>query len=222
MSYCDPSDLYKFGLPPGGFSLPARLVHDIAGATVTAILTLDGHGLALNDPIRFRAEGGGILPTGIIGGTVYYAIPLTSSTFSVAAASGGVARNLTPPVTSALLVRDPPEQEWCDWASAMCDSFMPAHVVPLARDSNGEYPVIVVATAADLAVCRGLQWTGTGSVNLADKLKNAQAMLDRWSKGVPLRGQGASAQVSSNLAITRSAGRVDPRGWDGGNAGRIP
>ena len=221
MGYCIPSDLYSYGLPPGGLSLPARLVQDIAGSTATTILTLDGHGLGLNDPIQFRAESGGVLPTGLSSGVVYYAKPVSSSAFSVAASVDGAAKSLTPPVTNVLLVIDPPVQKWIDWAASIIDNFLPAHLVPLSRDAYGDYPAIVIAANADLAVARGLQWSGTGSVNLQDKLKATQQLLDRWAKGVPLRGQGASAQTSGNLAVTRSSSQVDPRRWDP-RPGRLP
>ena len=90
MGYCERSDVFRW-FPRGGVSNPARFVSAVSAASET--LTVDGHGLQLNDEVTFRAESGGTLPSPLVAGTTYYAIPVTDSTFQVSATSGGAAVN---------------------------------------------------------------------------------------------------------------------------------
>ena len=75
------------------------------------------------------------------------------------------------------------------------------------------YPAIVVTASAELAATYGLGRTGGSTIDLGAKLDAIGARLTRWAKGLPLRGTAASNTSPVNLAITASAGAVDPRGW---------
>jgi hypothetical protein len=205
-AYCVAADLYSHGLPPGVLPNPGRLLGAVD--TGTEILTLDGHGFRADQVVLFRAEAGGSLPSPLVAGTSYYAIPLTDATFSVAASAGGSAINLTSTGSNVVVVSPLPVDEWIAWASAMVDSFIPAHVVPL----SAPFPALVVSITAELAAARGLAYTGGQSqTSIQDRIIAAQRLLDRWGRGVPIRGSAAPA--SSNLAAVATASDLDPRGW---------
>lgn len=204
-AYCTAADLYTSGLPRGGLPNPGRLVAAVDASS--NILTLDGHGFAADDELVFRAEDGGSLPGGISAGTTYYAKPLTDATFQVAATAVGAAIDLSSTGSSVVVVVQLPIESAIRWASAMVDSFLPAHLVPM----TAPYNELVVATAADLAVARLLAYTGQASTQIADKLAAAQKLLERWAKNFPIRGVNAPA--SAQLAVAGSSTSSDPRGW---------
>ncbi len=102
-----------------------------------------------------------------------------------------------------------PWSAWIEWADRQIDSFLPPHVVPIIAP----YPAIVVTASAELAATYGLGRTGGSTIDLGAKLDAIGARLTRWAKGLPLRGTAASNTSPVNLAITASAGAVDPRGW---------
>lgn len=56
------------------------------------IVTWNAHGLGNGDPVTFRNSGGN-LPTGIVAGTVYYALAVTTNTFQISATPNGTAIN---------------------------------------------------------------------------------------------------------------------------------
>lgn len=210
-AYCTAADLYRSGLPRGGLPNPGRLV---AAVEVSGnLLTLDGHGFEADDELVFRAESGGSLPAPLVAGTTYYAKPSTDSTFQVAATAGGAAVDLTTSGSNVVVVAELPIASAIKWASAMIDSFLPAHLVPMTAPINE----LVVATAADLAVARLLAYTGQSSTQIADKLASAQKLLERWAKNFPIRGVNAPA--SAQLAVAGSSTSSDPRGWDPSHGG---
>lgn len=205
-AYCQPADLYDYGLPRGALPNPGRLIESVDANT--EILTLDGHGFRADAELVFRAEDGGALPTPLVAGTTYYAIPLTDSTFSVAATPAGAAIDLTTSGSLVLVVTPLPFDAAIDWASQMVDDFLPAHVAPLVAP----FPPTIVAVTADLAATRLLAYTGgAGREEIATKLAAAQKLLDRWAKGIPLRG--SSPPPAANLAAVATVSAADPRGW---------
>ena len=213
-SYCTPTDVYAH-VPPGTFANPGRVIASVS--TSTEVIDLDGHGLTTDEPVTFRADDGK-MPAPLVRGTTYYARTLGDSQFSVAAAPGGSAINLTSSGSNVVMIRQLPIAEWIVWASAMVENFLPAHMVPL----DAPYPAIVVTVTASLAAARGLQYSGGSQIDITQKLADAQQMLARWSKGIPLRGAGAP-RASANAAITSSAGGADPRGWlPRGGGGVLP
>lgn len=210
-AYCEAADLYDHGLPRGGLPNPGRVVDAVV--TGTEVMTLDGHGFREDAELVFRAEEGGSLPSPLAEGTTYYAIPLTDATFSVAASAGGAAVNLTTEGVMVIVTTPLPVTAAIEWASAWVDEQIP-HVLPLEEP----YPKTIVAAVADLATARLLRYTGAASVALEEKLAVTQRLLERWARGVPVRG--VTRPVSANLAAVVSSGG-DPRGWSS-PGGMIP
>lgn len=205
-AYCTAADLYKAGLPRGALPNPGRLV--AAVATGTEIMTLDGHGFADGDELLFRAESGGSLPSPLVAGTTYYAVPLTDATFQVAATPGGSPINLTSSGSNIIVSTPLPIAEAIEYASGLVDDFLVGHGVPL----SAPYPITVVSATADLAIARLCESTGGASLEFIEAKKaSGQKHLERWAKGIPLRG--AIVPPSANLAVVSSAAGTDPRGW---------
>lgn len=211
-AYCAAADAYRF-VPPGILKNPGRLVWAVSTSTET--MTLDGHGFALNQPLLFRAESGGSLPSPLAAGTTYYAIPLTESTFQVAASSGGAAINLTTAGSNVIAIAPFQWDEWIIECSAMVEQTLPAHVVPI----ESTVPEPVRLYTACLLAMRALAHVGAQTQAVQVQLDFWGKQADKWARGVPLRG--ANVPASANLAVTRSASQVDPRGWDS-PGGRLP
>jgi len=171
------------------------------------LMTLDGHGLADDDALLFRAEGGGSLPAELVAGTTYYAIVVTSSTFQVSATAGGAAIDLTTAGARVVVVRTLPITQSIQYASAMVDDFLIAHQPVL-----DPIPTIVRTVTARLAVVQLLSDAHAISDEAADDRNEVTArMLDRWKKGLAVRGPNAPA--AANRASVAIANAVDPRGW---------
>lgn len=203
--YCDASDLYGYGIPRGSLPWPARLVASVS-AGVNAI-ELDGHGLEADDPVTFRAEAGGTLPAPLVAGTTYYAQPTSESWFGVSATAGGAVIDLTTAGSCVLVIAAPPEEKARRWASRMLDDMLPAHCVPL----TAPYPEIIRATAAELAAGKLANLTGSATKSIGDMLDAAQKRIDRWARGVPVRGE--VVPTSAARATSASAQARDQRGW---------
>lgn len=216
-AYCQQSDVYRF-VPPGTLQAPGRLVSSVS--TTAESLTLAGHGLATDDPILFRAESGGSLPSPLAAGTTYYAIVLTEDTLQVAAAPAGSALNLSSSGSNVILIAPLKWDEWIAEASAAVEQGMPAHKVPLLNDDDS-VPESVRSYTALLVAQRALAHVGahTAAAELVAQMPFWSKQVEKWAKGVPLRGTQVPA--SSNCAITRSGASVDPRGWERGT-GRLP
>ncbi len=183
-----------------------RLVGGVSAA-LNAI-ELDGHGLALDDACSFRAEAGGSLPSPLAEGATYYAIPLDDNRFSVAAAAGGAAIDLTTAGARAVVIVPAPVAKAIAWASRLIDDMLPAHVVPLAEP----YPEIIRMTCAELAAAKLLALAGSESRTISEIADAARKRLDRWGKGVPIRGDNAPA--AAGLAAGAAVGTAtDTRGW---------
>ena len=214
MAYCTEADVVPF-LPSGGLPNPARVAE---GSASGDYLESEGHGLSTGAEVTFRAEVGGSLPTGLTAGTTYYAIVTSAARFQVSATDGGSAINLTSDGENFVFWSPLPWASWIDWAERQVDSFLPAHVIPIIEP----IPELVRTSAAELAAMRGLQATAGATVDLGARLDAIGARLTRWAKGIPLRGSARSNTAPMNLALTASAGAVDPRGWAGSDNTRIP
>jgi hypothetical protein len=173
-------------------------------------MTLNGHGFELNAVLLFRAESGGSLPTPLVDGTSYYAIPLTDSTFSVSATEDGTAINLTSAGSNIIVVSQLPYDTWIEEASNWVECNLPAHVVPL----SAPYPAVVVGVTADLAAARALAYVGHSNADLSLREERAQRRLAQWVKGIPVRG--GIVPASANLSIVATSTTTDPRGWGTG------
>lgn len=206
MAYCDPADLYAYGMPRGAAPSPGRLAGSVS--TAENWIELEGHCLALNDRVYFRAESGGSLPSPLAAGTPYYAIPVTESHFRVSASAGGSLVDLISTGARVLVVAPLSADAAISWADRIIDDMLPAHAVPVPSP----VPPIVRMTSAELACGKLLALAGTASRTLAEVVDSAQKRLERWAKGVPIRGTNApvSAQLS---AASAAAAATDSRGW---------
>ncbi len=173
-------------------------------------ITYEGHGLETDDPVTVRAIEGGALSDPLVGGTTYYVRRLTNATFELAETVGGVAIDLTTDAVSLVVARDPDFDMWIEFYSRWADSSLPAHIVPLGR-KEPVHP-LVRGLVADMVAERMFNVSGQPSTEAMKSLEVATAaQLARFAAGVPLRG--AAATASANLAVTVSAGTLDPRGW---------
>ncbi len=201
-AYCTAAQLHEHGLPRGALPNPGRLLAVVYPATDT--LELDEHGFPADAPLLFRAEEGGELPTGIDAGTTYYAIPLTDATFQVSLTEGGSAVDIMTEGSSVVVTAALPKQAAIEWASALVDDYLPAHAVPL----EAPFPVTVVAITAELAIAKLAASAGQASASLGAVMERAQKQLERWGKGLPIRG--AIVPTASNLSVVRSAATGNP------------
>lgn len=223
--YCEPADLYAFGLPRGAVPNEGRL---LAAVSVSADeLVLDVHGLAEDQAFSLRAAAGGAVPTGLVEGTTYYAHPLTESRFQARATPGGSVVNITTAGDAervfVIVPLDVPS--WIRFGSRMIDEMTPANACPLVKvddagvredeagydSSTGAYPEIITITCAELAAGKGLGFGGASSRTLSSAIKDAQKRLERWAAGLPLRN--APGQTHTNLATSAAVPYRDPRGW---------
>lgn len=204
-SYCEPADLYAYGLARGALTNVGRLAGSVSVAS--GAIELDGHGFALNDALSMRAEGGGAMPSPLVVGTTYTAIPVDGSHFRVAAQAGGVAIALTTAGSRLVVIAPLPIAFAIAWASRILDDMLPAAVVPLASP----YPEVVKMTAAELAIWKLATFTGNASGSITQMIDFAQKRIARWASGVPIRGTNAPAPAG--LAVNAAVARSDSRGW---------
>lgn len=203
--YCEAADVYDFGVPRGSIPNAGRLVSSTSAGTDA--FELDEHGFADDDPVIFRAEASGSLPSPIVAGTTYYALVLDAHRFAVAAVAGGVAIDLTTAGSRVLVLAPLPIDAAISWASRVIDDMLPAHVVPL----TAPYPEIVRMTCAELAAGKLAARSGTTSSSLASILEGAMKRVERWARTIPIRG--TNAPKSAGLACAVAVATRDPGGW---------
>jgi len=204
-TYATRRDVFRYGLPRGTLAGEGRLVESSSAST--NVLTLESHGFETDDEVLVRAIEGGTLSVPLVAGTAYYVIRLTDSTFSLAAAAGGAAIDLTTTGVSMWVTIALPFAEILALYSRWVDDVVP-HLVPFTVP----YPVQVVAAVATLAGKRLQQIAGVSSISMAELEVGEKAQLERWGKGIPMRDTTATA--SSNLTITATLGAsADARGW---------
>lgn len=196
----------------GSLTSSSRIVSSSSATTDT--LELEGHGLETDDTLQLRAVEGGTLSAPLSATTTYYAIKVDDSRFKVAATAGGAAIDLTTSGVSMVLVVALPVDEVLEFYSRFVDGLLPAHAVPL----TAPYPVTIVALVAELAAKRLQLIAGTSSESMKEIEIGAQAQLQRYAAGIPLRDSRATA--STNKAIRDTAGSSttgDARGWGSGS-----
>lgn len=203
--YCDPADVYSYGLPRGAVSNPGRLASSALAAD--GWIALDVHGFADGETVTLRADAGGYLPTPLSEGVEYFAAEVTDSTFKVAATSGGAAIAWTADGSRVIVIAAVPMVAAIAWASRLIDDMLPAHVVPL----EAPYPEIVRMTSAELAAGKLAARSGATSVALASIVDAAHKRLERWGKGVPIRGENTPTRAG--LAATAVVPYLDRQGW---------
>ncbi len=209
MDYCDPADLYSYGLPRGSVPNAARLV---ASTDTTAnTFTLGDHGLADNDPFMLRPEGGttASMAAPLTANVTYYAAVVSDHQFSARAAPDGAVIDLTTAGARMVLVVPLPIPAAITWASSVLDQFLPAHAAPL---EGMPIPPVLRATCAELAAGKVLKVMGRQSKTITDMIKDASVLVQRWAKGVPIRGENAP-ETHTNLARPATAPWCDRRGW---------
>lgn len=214
-AYAQPSDVYKYGLPRGALGNPGRLLASSLAATST--MELMEHGFVLNDPVTFRATDGGTLSSPLVAGTTYYVIPLTYSTFQVAAAPNGPAITLTVDGVSMAVTADLPFADVLEFYSRFVDGFLPAEVVPL----QAPYPVTVIGIVAQLSAKKLQILSGLTSESMDASELAAKAQLERWAAGLPVR-DAASTQQPANLAVNVQPPSPQILGWTGWSANGWP
>ncbi len=206
--YCSRRDVNRW-LPSGEITGSSRLAESALSSTET--ITLDGHGFETDDEVTVRAAEGGSLPAPLVEGTLYYAIRITNATFQLAATASGSPINLTSDGTSVVIIKQPPFYDVIEFYSRWADSFIPAHLVPLEAPIHPLVKVIVAQLSAKALL--NLDGKSSEIVNAAELA--AKAQLERFAKGLPLRG--ADATAPANLAVTSTLGAVsDARGWGSG------
>lgn len=185
MAYCLPSDLYLYGLPRGALASPGRLVESVS--TADDALQLDGHGFDDGTVVQFRTAGGGALPSPLVASTDYHVIVVDDWHFQIAASAGGAAIDITTAGTTFAVYAPLPVAATLNKVSRMIDDMLPAHVVPLVEP----YPDVVRMTCAELSAAELLALTGGTSVTLGATYDAARKRLERWARGVPVRGTNA-------------------------------
>lgn len=208
-AYATRRDVYKYGLPRGLLASSARLVESAVAAT--DVFTLDAHGFETGDAVVVRAEEGGSLPSPLVAGVTYFAIRESDSTFKLSATDGGAAINLTTSGTSVYVANDLPVDDVLEFYSRWVDDNIP-HVAPL----ESPYPVVIVATVAELAAKKLLTLAGHASVNVSEFEEVAQRRLERWARGLPIRDANVTASANKAVVSSVSATGVDTRGWGSG------
>lgn len=211
-AYATRQDLYRYAPVRGSLTSSSRIVSSSSATTDT--LELEGHGLETDDTLQLRAVEGGTLSAPLVATTTYYAIKVDDSRFKVAATAGGAAIDLTTAGVSMVLVVALPVDEVLEFYSRFVDGLLPAHAVPLASP----YPVTIVALVAELAAKRLQLIAGTSSESMKEIEIGAQAQLQRYAAGIPLRDSRVT--TSTNKAIRDTAGNSttgDARGWGSGS-----
>jgi hypothetical protein len=205
-SYCEASDLYDHGLPRGAAPNPGRLASSVDADADT--IALDVHGFDTDAEVVLRADAGGTMPGGLTALATYYAIPVTEGTFKVSATEGGDAVDITSEGSGLVVIAPLPIAAAIAWASRMIDQFLIGHVVPLEEP----IPDLVRMTCAELAAGKVLARTGGGSRALSAIVDDARKRLEKWGRGVPLRGE--NKPTSANTAVSSAtAAYADRRGW---------
>jgi hypothetical protein len=201
-SYCAEADVFA-AVRSDSIPNEARLCASAIASTDT--FEADQHGLATDDPVTFRAEEGGALPTGIVEGTTYYAIRTSGARFQVSATEGGAAVDFTTDGELVLFVREMPIATWISWASSEVDQMLVGHQVEIDEDA---VPTIVRAITAKLAGYQARVWAQREAGDLALMLDEARKQLARWAKGAPIRGTNAPspANLAAYGSSTRDAG----------------
>ncbi len=181
----------------------------LAGAVdeTAGTIELAGHGLSLNDSVSFRAEAGGSLPSPLAAGVGYFAIPVDDDHFRVALSSGGAALDLYLVGARVIVIVPLPILAKIEWATEVMNDLLPAAIVPL----TSPYPPIVRMTCAEIAAGALGFYSGGVSKSLTDMLDAARKRLERWARGVPIRGTNAPSPAGLSAAVI--APYADGSGW---------
>ncbi len=198
-------------LPVGSITSPASSVASSVAASNA--ITLDGHGLETNDQVTVRAIEGGTLSAPLDATVTYFVRRLTNASFELALTSGGAAIDLTSNGIEMIATREPNYDRTIEFYSRWIDAFFPAHVVPFGV-TEPVHPT-VSGICARLVAKAMMNVDGKDSAVLDATELACKAMLERFMKGLDLRG--AAAPGNTNLAVTLTSGASDARGWPSGS-----
>lgn len=212
MGYCQERDLYSFGLPRGSIPNAGRMVERVD--LDENWFELGAHGLSTDDAVRFRTDPGGSLPDPLERGATYYARPVDDGHFQLAdgpstadppgdvitLATCGECVIMVVPMNAAAAIQ---------FGARVVDEAIPAHAVELVEP----YPEIIKITNAELAAWKLGLVQGVKSVTLADAIEAATLRLQKWAKGVPVRG-AQKTQTPTNKAVAATRPYDDARGWN--------
>jgi hypothetical protein len=202
--YCSRGDVNDW-IPSGELVGKSDL---LASALATSdVLTLDGHGLEDDDPVKVSAIEGGSVAAPLVSGTVYYAIRVNNAEFQLAATAGGSAIDLSSDGDGMRISREPKYDNVIEFWSRWADGFLPAHAVPL----DEPIPPLVRVITAKLSAYDLMGIEGKDSARAAKAQTDAKEALQRLQIGIPI--PGATEQRSTNLAVVASSTSLDRRGW---------
>ena len=193
--YCTESDVYDHGVQRGSLPNPARPICAVDVASDS--FSLDTHGFEADTPVSFRAESWGSLPSPLQPATTYYARVVSTDVFKVSATEGGAVLSLATAGESVVVFTPLPIAAAIQWAASVIDDMLPSHTVPL----SSPYPPLVVAANAELAAHKLLSRTGSASKALSDIIDATQKRLERWGRGVPIRGANQPS-TATNLSFS--------------------
>jgi hypothetical protein len=209
MPYCTPSDLHAFGVPRGATPNPGRVL----SSAIDSVCSLDGHGFETGDAILFQPAGDGAMPAGLSAGVTYYAEADTEHTFRVRSTAGGVAITFTDAEDPIMVVAPLNRDAAIAWADRLIDDMAAGQAVPF--DDASVYPAgvpeIIRMTSAELAAGKLLSVAGAASKSLSETVDAAVKRIERWSKGLPVRG--TPTETRAQVATAATVPVCDTRGW---------
>lgn len=216
-AYATLADLYLHGLPAAALAAQPRQVMsvDVSGN----ILTVPGHGLALNDTLRLSVNGA--LPSGLSSTTLYYAKPVGGDMLQLAAAADGSAVAFGTVGSGVPYVHEQIEAKLSamleSW-SRHVDQYLTAHATPL--DSAPVHVTMLVCrlTARALVVTRGLgnPFYQNAAESLFSQEEADQRLLGKYIAGQPVVGAASTdatpghADNGARVAVPSNGG---PQWW---------
>lgn len=205
--YCSVSDLFSFGLSAGSLANPARLVDEISAGSNE--LRCDNHGFSDGDALTFRVDAiGGAMPAPLVEGTTYYAIRVNDFRFSVSSTVGGVAIDITTAGEGVLVATEINYVAAIQFGAEIINDNLPAHIVPI---NEAAVPEIVRMTNAELAIAKLMSKYGSQPSTLMAAVDAATKRIERWARGVPIRGVNSPPRAQLSRAAT--VPYADVKGW---------
>lgn len=216
MPYATRDQLFSLALSAAAFVAYARPFDAVDRSTAT--IRIKGHGLSLSDVIMFEGTEGGELPSGISEFAAYYPIPITADLFRVSTSQGGA------PIASWVtggfgwgVTIDPYRRldMHLEDASAFVDEHLTAHEPPIAPDSLGNYPRVLVGITARIAARRAISSLETDNSQyrvpidrlLASEEADAKILAD-WKAGKPIQPRPEDVSNTADNAARASSSRA--------------
>jgi hypothetical protein len=233
VAYATRTDVYKLALRAQAFVCAPRVIVEVDDDAGT--LTLPGHGLSDDDPVRLSLDGAEssiigtadpALPGGLSASTLYYAQPVADSSdlFKLSTSVGGS------PIASftdagagtfGLVVDHGPALDACLVATAaIIDEHLTAHEPPIQVDPDtGVYPPILVEVNAVLAGIKMLRVHGLqnplyrdAASDLLGREKFYDGILATWLAGKPVQPRPRDQNtIPDNSALAEAD--TEPTAW---------